>query len=59
MSGRQVAVWPPFARAAVVLALTAGFGQGGALFAAVALGLPLGPWWPAAAQANGHVRLAG
>ena len=59
MSRRQVAVWPPFVRAAVFLALSAGFGQGGALFAAVALGLPLGPWWPAAAQAHGHVQLAG
>ncbi len=52
-------LWPLFVQAAMVLAGTAGFGLGAALFAASALGLPLGLWWPAAAQAHGHVQVFG
>ncbi len=53
------AIWPPYIRASLVLAGTAGFSLGAALFAASELGLPLGPWWPAAAQAHGHVQVFG
>src|SRR5262245_23571695 len=53
------AVWPPFVRAALGIALVGGFGLGGALAAAVAAGLPLGPWWRAAVQAHGHAQLFG
>lgn len=59
MSRGQPAVWPPFLRASLALALTGGFGLGGALFAAIALRLPTGLWWPAAAQAHGHLQLFG
>jgi uncharacterized protein involved in response to NO len=55
----RVALWQPFVWAALGLALTAGFAQGGLLFAAQALQLPLGAWWLAAAQAHGHVQLFG
>lgn len=51
--------WPPFLRAGLALALVGGFGLGGALGASLAFGLPLGSWWPAAAQAHGHVQLVG
>jgi uncharacterized protein involved in response to NO len=46
-------------RAAIALALTGGFGLGAALFGASALHIPLGRWWPAAAQAHGHLQLVG
>lgn len=59
MSQRPPAVWPPFVRASLALALTAGFGLGGALFAASALGIPSERWWAAAAQAHGHIQLFG
>jgi uncharacterized protein involved in response to NO len=59
VSGSPPAVWPPFLRAALALALTGGFGLGGALFAALTLRLPLALWWPAAAQAHGHLQLFG
>jgi uncharacterized protein involved in response to NO len=52
-------VWPWFVRASLWLAATAGFGLGAALFAASALGLPFGAWWPAAAQAHGHIQVFG
>lgn len=52
-------VWPPFIWASLWLAITAGFGLGGALFAATALGVPLGLWWPAAAQVHGHIQVFG
>jgi uncharacterized protein involved in response to NO len=52
-------VWPPFVIAAVSLAISAGFGLGGALFVAIRLRLSSGLWWPAAAQAHGHVQLFG
>jgi hypothetical protein len=44
------AVWPPFVRAALAIGLLGGFGLGAALFAAILLSLPLGPWWRAAAD---------
>jgi len=53
------AVWSPFVRAALTLALVGGFGLGSGLFVAVALHLPLGLWWTAAAQAHGQVQLLG
>lgn len=56
---RPPAVWPPFLRASLALALIGGFGLGGALFAAAPLGLPGGRWWSAAAQAHGHIQLFG
>jgi len=49
---------PPFVWAATTLAVVGGFGLGGALFAAL-LGPRPGLWWPAAAQAHGHVQLFG
>jgi uncharacterized protein involved in response to NO len=52
-------IWEPFFWAAVTLALVAGFGLGGALFALQALGQPVGPWWAAAARVHGHVQLVG
>ncbi|MCC7106113.1 MAG: NnrS family protein [Chloroflexi bacterium] len=49
----------PFFWWAIGLALVAGFGQGAALFFAVASGQPLALWWLAAVQAHGHVQLIG
>jgi uncharacterized protein involved in response to NO len=49
----------PFFWAAVVLAVVAGFGLGGALYALPATGQPVGSWWSAAARAHGHVQLVG
>jgi len=54
-----VRVWPPYIWASLALALSAGFGLGGGLFAALALPVPLGAWWVAAGQAHGHVQLFG
>lgn len=54
-----MAVWPPFVVASIAFALAGGFGLGGALFAARAVGLPLGSWWAAAGEAHGHVQLFG
>ena len=59
MSGQDNDIWPPFVWTAVMLALTAGFGLGRMLFAAPVLGLPVGAWWPAAAQVHAHVQLFG
>src|SRR5919199_70478 len=59
MAARDPDLWPAFVWAAVGLALSAGFGLGGALFAAPGLGLPIGAWWPAAAQVHAHVQLFG
>ncbi|MGI9145116.1 MAG: hypothetical protein ACR2IK_00960 [Chloroflexota bacterium] len=50
--------WEPFVWSAIGLALIAGFGLGGVLFAAPALGLPVGVW-AAAAQVHGHIQLFG
>lgn len=59
MSDRRGAVWPPYIWTALALALTSGFGLGGALFAARAFGWPPDRWWPALAQAHGHSQLFG
>ena len=59
MSRAAADIWPPFVRAAIAVALTGGFGLGAALFGASALRIPLGLWWPAAAQAHGHLQLIG
>lgn len=45
--------------ASIVLAASAGFGAGAALFGVVALGLPVGLWWLAHAQIHGHVQVFG
>ena len=49
---------PAFVWAAATLASVAGFGLGGALFGAL-FGPRPGLWWPAAAQAHGHVQVFG
>ena len=49
---------PPFVWTAASLAIVAGFGLGGALFGAL-FGPRAGLWWPAAAQAHGHVQVFG
>jgi uncharacterized protein involved in response to NO len=49
----------PFIWAALVAALLPGFGAGVVLFAALLWRWPLGPWWPAAAQAHGHAQVFG
>lgn len=49
----------PFVYAALVLALTAGFGFGTGLVIARALDMPLGGWYPALVQAHGHAQLFG
>ncbi len=49
----------PFIAAALVIALTAGFGYAALLAAALALRIPLGTWWGAAVQAHGHAQLFG
>ena len=52
-------VWVTFFWAAVILALAAGFGLGGALLRCPPLGCPIGTWWVAAARVHGHVQLVG
>ena len=61
MSDRSTERMPslPFLWWAIGLALVGGFGLGTALFLAPAFGLPIGPWWPAAVRAHGHVQLYG
>jgi uncharacterized protein involved in response to NO len=54
-----MSVWPLFVQASLWLAGSAGFSLGAALFAASALSLPVGLWWPAAAQAHGHIQVFG
>lgn len=49
----------PFITAALLIALTAGFGYAALLVAALALKYPLGTWWGAAVQAHGHAQLFG
>ena len=58
-AGGRGDVWQPFVAAAAALALTAGFGLGGGLFAVRAAGGSAGAWWVAAGQAHGHVQLFG
>jgi len=41
------------------MGLGAGFGIGAGSFTAVTLGLPVGAWWAALAQAHGHAQLFG
>ena len=52
-------VHEPYVFAALVFALTAGFGFGAALVAARALQWNLGAWWIATVQAHGHAQLFG
>lgn len=52
-------VWSPYIWVALGIAVTSGFGLGGALFAALASGVPAGVWWLALAQAHGHSQLFG
>src|SRR3954454_5730026 len=59
MRDDDLAIWSPFMRTALGLAIAAGFGLGGLLFAASALRLPVQDWWAATAQAHGHVQLFG
>jgi uncharacterized protein involved in response to NO len=49
----------PFVRAALVIALTTGFGYGAAMVAMLALGVVPGAWYPALVQAHGHAQLFG
>lgn len=49
----------PFVWAALIAGLAGGFSLGGALALTLALGLPIGSWWPAAVQAHGRAQLVG
>ena len=49
----------PFVHLSLGIGLVGGFGSGGGAFAASALGLPAGAYWPALAQAHGHAQLFG
>ena len=51
--------WRAFVWGALLVALGPGFLAGTALLAAVPLGVPVGPWWPAVAQVHGFAQLAG
>src|SRR4051812_12708611 len=59
MADDSGAIWSPYMRVALGVATSGGFGLGALLFAASALHLPGGAWWPAAAQAHGHAQLFG
>ncbi|HET7768775.1 MAG TPA: hypothetical protein VFN74_08350 [Chloroflexota bacterium] len=48
-----------FVHLSLGVGLLGGFGLGGASFAASALGLPTGAYWPALAQSHGHAQLFG
>jgi uncharacterized protein involved in response to NO len=52
-------LWTYFFHAAVFFALFPGFATGGALFATVALGFPIGAWWQIHAQGHGHAEVFG
>lgn len=52
-------LWARFFHAAAFFALFPGFATGGALFAAVALGFPVGAWWQVHAQGHGHAEIFG
>lgn len=52
-------VHEPYVFAAIIIALTAGFGYATILVEAVAHKIPLGAWWVALAQAHGHAQLFG
>lgn len=49
----------PLLRAALLLGAGGGFALASLLSLALALGLPLGPWWSAVVQAHGHLQLYG
>ncbi|HZQ05359.1 MAG TPA: NnrS family protein [Anaerolineae bacterium] len=49
----------PFIYAALLIALTAGFGYGALLVGGIALGVIPGAWWGAVIQAHGHAQLFG
>ena len=59
MSSPPRPIWQPFVQLSLAFALSGGFLVGGGLFAARSLGVPVGSWWTAAAQAHGHVQLFG
>ena len=52
-------VHEPFVFAALAIGLTAGFGYGAIIVAALAFRWPLGTWWIALVQAHGHAQLFG
>ncbi len=52
-------VHEPFILAAIGIALTAGFGYAALLAAAMALRVPLQPWWSWTVMAHGHAQLFG
>lgn len=49
----------PLLDAALLLDAGFGFGFAAVLTLTSALAVPLGPWWPALAQAHGHLQLYG
>lgn len=49
----------PFVRAALLIALTAGFGYGAVMVALLAFGVIPGAWYPPLLQAHGHAQLFG
>ena len=49
----------PFIYAALLIALTAGFGYGALMVGALALGVIPGAWWAPVVQAHGHAQLFG
>lgn len=52
-------VHEPFVYAAIIFALTAGFGYAAILVGANAFQIPRGAWWIAMVQAHGHAQLFG
>lgn len=52
-------VHEPFVYAALVVALTGGFGLASVIVASLAFGLATGAWWLASVQAHGHSQLFG
>jgi uncharacterized protein involved in response to NO len=52
-------VHEPYVFAAILIALTAGFGYATILVEAIAHKVPLGAWWIALGQAHGHAQLFG
>lgn len=49
----------PLARAALLLGVAGGFALASVLSLTLALRAPLGPWWPALAQAHGRLQVMG
>jgi uncharacterized protein involved in response to NO len=61
---RPESVWArrihePFVRAALLIALTTGFGYGAVMVALLAFGVIPGTWYPPLLQAHGHAQLFG